>query len=323
MRKHLSKAGLAAIFAAATLVAGLSSASAADKVTVAIGQRGFWDTAVTQLGKEAGIFAKFGIDPDILYTHGGGETLQAVISGSSDIGVAVGTTGVLGAYAKGAPLRIIGAEAVGAAEYWFVRADSKLKSIKDAGPSTTIAYSANGSSTNAAVLEFMKKYGLKAQPTATGSPPATFTETMTGQVDIGWSTPPFGLKEMKANKIRIVARANDLDSVRDHATRSLIANAQFLDQHHDVVVRFMQAYRATIDWMYSSPDALQAYAKFAKVDAATAKQVRDEFLTKPMLDPDKMVGMDDMMQQAVAFKTLSKPLGKDELDKLIQIPPRK
>ena len=53
----------------------------------------------------------------MLYTQGGGETLQAVISGSADIGVAAGTLGALGAFAKGAPVRIIGAQATGAADY--------------------------------------------------------------------------------------------------------------------------------------------------------------------------------------------------------------
>ena len=44
---------------------------------------------------------------DIVYTQGAGETQQAVISGSVDIGIAAGVMGVLSAYSKGAPVRII------------------------------------------------------------------------------------------------------------------------------------------------------------------------------------------------------------------------
>jgi NitT/TauT family transport system substrate-binding protein len=40
----------------------------------------------------------------LLYTQGGGETQQAVLSGSVDIGVAAGIMGVLGAYGKGLPI---------------------------------------------------------------------------------------------------------------------------------------------------------------------------------------------------------------------------
>jgi len=59
--------------------------------------------------------------------------MQATIAGSTDIGVSVGTLGVLGAYAKGAPIRIIGSESVGEDAYWYVRPDSAVKSMKDMG----------------------------------------------------------------------------------------------------------------------------------------------------------------------------------------------
>jgi NitT/TauT family transport system substrate-binding protein len=53
---------------------------------------------------------------EILYTQGSGEPWQAVISSSVEIGVAAG---VVGAYSKVVPVRIIGAEAMGAGDlYW-------------------------------------------------------------------------------------------------------------------------------------------------------------------------------------------------------------
>ena len=84
---------------------------------------------MSELGKDAGFFAKHGVDLEILYTEGGGQTQQAVISGSVDIGIGVGTYGVMGAFAKGAPLRIIGNSMTGAHDlYWYVKADSPVKS---------------------------------------------------------------------------------------------------------------------------------------------------------------------------------------------------
>ena len=115
--------------AAASFIAGAAFADGALKVT--IGQRGKWDGAVVELGQRAGIFKKQGIDLEILWTNGGGETMQAVISGSVDIGVAAGTLGVLGAFVKGAPIRIISAQATGDDAYWYVRADSPVKSMAD------------------------------------------------------------------------------------------------------------------------------------------------------------------------------------------------
>ena len=106
----------AAALAVAAWMAGCA-ASAADKLTVAIGQREIWHGSPASLGTRAGIFQKHGLDLDILYTEGAGQTMQPVISGNIDVGVAVGTLGVFGAYAKGAPIRIIGAESTGEDAY--------------------------------------------------------------------------------------------------------------------------------------------------------------------------------------------------------------
>ena len=89
--------------AALMLLGAAAGASADDKVKLAIGQRGNWDTSVSEIGQRAGIFKKHGLELEIVYTQGAGETQQAVISGSVDLGIAAGVMGVLSAYSKGAP----------------------------------------------------------------------------------------------------------------------------------------------------------------------------------------------------------------------------
>ena len=64
-----------------------------------------------------GTYAKYGIDVEALCTQGTGETQQAVIAGSTDIGIGVGTLGALGAFAKGAPIRIVSGSATGNADF--------------------------------------------------------------------------------------------------------------------------------------------------------------------------------------------------------------
>src|SRR5260221_6321070 len=189
MRKNT----LACALAGLTLLAAGTVASAQDKVKLAIGQRGNWDTSVSEVGQLAGIFKKHGLELDIVYTNGAGETQQAVISGSVDIGVAAGVMGVLSAYSKGAPVRVIGAETTGANDlYWYVKEDSTIKSLKDTD-GKIIAYSTNGSSTHGIVTAFIKQYELTAKPTAMGGPAANLTAVMSGQIDVGWAAPPFGL----------------------------------------------------------------------------------------------------------------------------------
>ena len=233
-------------------------AAAQDTLKLAIGQRGNWETAMAEIGARAGIFKKHNLNIERTYTSGGGETMQAVISGAVDLGFAIGTSGAMSAFAKGAPLRIIGAATVGSNDlYWYVKADSPLKSIKEATEKTTIAFSTAGSSTNVLVLGFLKTYNLKAKPTKTGNPPRTLTAVMSGQVDVGWAAPPFGLKEIEEGKIRIVARGSEVPSSRNQMVRSICVHADKLAKDKALIERFMTAYDEALDYMYNDPAGLE------------------------------------------------------------------
>ena len=144
----------------------------------------------------------------------------------------------MAAFAKGAPVRIIGAEATGAADYWYAKATSPIKTLQDTN-GHTIAFSTQGSSTQSIVRAFIDEFKLTAKPMATGNPSATLTAVMTDQVDVGWASPPFGLKEIEAGQIRIVAKATDAALVRGQTIRVIVANAQALEKRKDAIVRFM------------------------------------------------------------------------------------
>ena len=314
---------LRALGCIAVLAALATPATAQDLVKAAIGQRGNWDTAILHLGEKAGIFKKHNLALELLYTSGGGETQQAVLSGSVDVGTAAGIMGVLGAYSKGAPVRILGAQATGAADFWYVKSDSQIKTIKDTNDKT-VAFSTNGSSTHSVVLAFIKEFGLKAKPTATGNPAATLTSVMSGQVDVGWASPPFGFKQMEEGAIRIVARANDAPLVRGQTIRLVITNVDALARRKAVLTRFMDAYRESVDYMYGdNPQVIKDYAEFVGVPEATARRVRDEFFPKELVNPDEIKGLDVIIPEAVSLKYTATPLTKEQLSELIQVPPRK
>ena len=313
---------LSVALAAASVLAVAGSAYAQDKLKLAVGQRGNWDTSVSELGQRAGIFKKHGLELEIVYTQGAGETQQAVISGSVDIGVAVGVMGVLSAYSKGAPVRVIGAETTGAGDlYWYVKADSPIKTLKDT-EGKTLSYSTNGSSTHGIVTAFMKQYDLKAKPTSTGGPPGTLTQVMSGQIDVGWSAPPFGLDQLDAKQIRIIASGNDAAVFKGQTVRLLVTTAPVLAARKAVIDRYMKAYRETIDWMYGNPEALKVYSQWLNISEAKAKRTRDDFFPKPAINPDKVIGLDTIVKDAVDLKFTATQLTKDQLAELIKIPPR-
>ncbi len=298
-------------------------ASAEDTLKVAVGARGVGETFVAELGQNAGIFKKHGLVLEILYTQGGGETQQVVISDSAQIGVATGFLGALSAFAKGAPVRIIGSTFTGGSQlFWYVPASSPIHSLKDTADKT-VAYSTHGSSTHTAVLALQKSSGVKFKPTATGAAPATLTQVMSGQIDVGWAGAPFGVDLVDAGKTRVIAKASDDPALDRQTIRLIIANAAELKQRHDVFVRFMRAYREALDWVYATPEGIKAYAAWSSISEGTARRALQEFLPKAAVDPDRISGIDDVMADAVTFKYIAAPLSKAQLDELIQIPERK
>jgi NitT/TauT family transport system substrate-binding protein len=312
---------MAAALAALALF-GADVAKAEDTLKLAVGQRGNWDTSVSEVGQRAGIFKKHGLVLDLVYTQGAGETQQAVISGSVDIGIAAGVMGVMSAFSKGAPVRVISAETTGAGDlYWYVKADSPIKTLKDAD-GKTLAYSTNGSSTHGVVTAFVKQYDLKAKLTAMGGPAANLTAVMSGQIDVGWAAPPFGLDQLDRGDIRRIATGNDAAVFKGQTVRLNIANASFLAAKKDVVARYMKAYRETVDYMYKDPAALKIYADWLQITEAKAKRTRDEFFPPPAIEPDIITGLDTIVKDAVELKFTATELTKEQLAELIQIPPR-
>src|SRR5262245_2040476 len=221
-----------AILFAATMIAAATAAAAGaaaeEKISVAIGQRQVWDSQVIPLGIEAGIFKKHGLAVDITWTAGGAETLQAALTGSVDYALTNGVEGVLAAYAKGAPVRIIGSEMRGAGDiYWYVKADSPIKSLKDAD-GKTMTFSRPGSSSHLTAQQIAAKMGVAPKLVSTGAMPATRTQLVSGQIDIAWAAVPFALDAIKKGEFRIIARGGDLTELNDVSIRVNVTTAAFL-----------------------------------------------------------------------------------------------
>src|SRR5215469_1803492 len=301
------------------LACAASSAAAQDALKIAIGQRGGWEQCVSELGQNAGIFKKHGLALDVLYTQGSGETLQSVISASVDIGIGVGSHSLLGAYAKGAPVRAIGASFTSADDqFYYVVADSPIRSMKDAD-GKTIAISTTGSASNIFALALARHFGVALKPQPTGAYAATLTQTLTGQVDIGFSQAPFNLNAVEEGRIRIIAMGRDVPELRQMTSRLIIANTAILAEKKALITRYMQGFVETLDWLYSDPAAIKAYAAWSGLPENIARRA-PEFLTKENLDPRHISGLDAIVADAVTFKYLPAPLSEAQLAEVIQIP---
>jgi NitT/TauT family transport system substrate-binding protein len=314
---------MAAIFTAvrALVVLGLASTAVCsqENLKVAIPQRGAWDAGVAELGQRGGIFKKYGLSLEILYVQAGPESIQAVIGGSMDIATAAGVSAAVGTFAKGAPIRIIGSEMIGAPDlYWYVPVNSPIHRVEDFN-GKTVAYSLTGSSSHAALLSLIAQYKLSAKPTSTGNIAATITQTMTGQVDVGFGAAPFGLDLLEDGKIRIIATGNEVASLRTRTVRVNLTSVSNLQNRRDAIARFNRAYQETVDWMYSDPAALKHYEEYSGLPEKIVLRVRS-LIPKESLAPARVAGMDQIMADAVAGKFIPAPLSSEQIQELVQIP---
>ncbi len=307
----ISRLAAAAALAAATVLSG--SALAADTVRVANAQKGFWDQTIIMFGDEAGIFDKHDIDLEILWTDGGADAQQAVISGSMDVAFGTGMLGVISAWAKGAPVEIISASMTGSSDlYWYVKSDSDIQSMADTS-GKTVAFSRPGSSTNLVSAKLVAAAGTDAELVPTGGPAATMTQVMSGQIDVGWSAVPIGLDRETSGDIRIIASGNDAPGVAEQTVRVQIVNRNFLENNEDVVKRFTEAYQEVLDWAYSDDEALGKWAEMNNLALEDARSARDRGYPKEALQLYPLQGMDANVQEAVDNGRLDEPLSEEQI----------
>src|SRR4051794_10378029 len=242
-RRAMFRNGMLRRLTAAMLLGCFAGAAGAqDTLKIAIGQRGGWEQCVSELGQNAGFFKKHGLVLEPLYTQGSGETLQSVISASVDIGIGIGTHAVLGAFAKGAPVRAIGSSFSSADDqFYYVPSDSPLHHMKDAD-GRTIAISTSGSASNIFALALAKHFGVNLKPQPTGAYAATLTQTLTKQVDIGFSQAPFNLNAVEEGKIRIIAMGRDVPELRQMTSRVIVANTTVVADKKALIGRYMQGF---------------------------------------------------------------------------------
>jgi NitT/TauT family transport system substrate-binding protein len=297
-----------ALVIACAAAASVAVARADDTVNLAIGQKGNWETSVAQLGQEAGFFRKEHLILNLSYTAGGSDTIQAVVTGSADFGIGVGTTAAIAAYAKGAPIRIVASSSTGEPGiYYYVRAESPLRSFNDLN-GKSVGFTRPGSSTWLVARMLAQQAGVQPNFVSTGEASATLTQVMSGQVDVGWSAPPFGADLLVDKKIRVIGTGQEARALRNQSIRVHIGNTNFIKAHREVGERFWRAYEATLDWMYRSQNAsVPAYARFADVQVPYLKEITKQLPRKNMnLAPVSEI--DKSIEDAVTFKFIDKPL---------------
>ena len=242
-------------------------ALAADKVRLVNSTKVVFETEHPYAAQEAGIFKKYGLDVSIIHGSGGAASLQAILTGSQDIVWGNGVLGVLSAYSRGAPVRILGSNIRGVSDlYWYVKSDSTIKKFSDLKAGQEFAYSRPGSTTNLATIFIKKALGLKAKLVSVGGPSGSRTQLMSGQVATGWSVFPLGKDLLSAKKIRIIGTGAAAAGLNGVTIRVVAVNARWLDKNRNIARRMMSALAEGRYRTYTSDTQLKAYAKRWKLN---------------------------------------------------------
>src|ERR1700730_7693526 len=270
-----------ACLVAAALTFGLVFASptqAQTKVRVGQPQVGTFQFVPLQVGTEAGIFKRHGVDLEVVSFGGGSRVQQAIAADSIDLGIGSGPE--LAFVAKGAPE--IGIAAMADAPYSVVLAvpkDSPIKSAEDL-KGKTISVSSKGSLTDWLGQELSRQFGwgsagINLAPL--GSTAAQAAALKTRQIDGMIVEGNAGYKMEEDGTGRVLVQFGD--RIKVFHIYVFYARKAFTEKSPQAVRGFLAGWFATIGYMREHrAETIDAVQRTAQVAPGIARRDYDELM---------------------------------------------
>jgi NitT/TauT family transport system substrate-binding protein len=241
-----------AVLLGASLVV-TSGPQAADKIRAGKAINVIWAMIPLDIGVKEGLFAKYGIDVDIITMSGGAKLQQGLIGDSLDIGIDGGTSLVFGA--KGSP--VIGIAAVAGAPSNFavvVAADSSINNVADL-KGRLLGVATNGSFPQwlikrLAVAQGWGPDGIRT--VALGGFEASASAMEMHETDGFMGAVEGGLTLAEKSKAKIITTMGSY--VPHFHNHVLMARKALVADHPDTVKRFLQGFFAAVAYMKSHRD---------------------------------------------------------------------
>jgi len=301
------------------------AASARTKIVVVVPHRVLFTVAVpVYIAQEKGFYRENNVEVDAVFTRGGGENVQAVVSGDAQIGLGTGTLAVISAFVKKAPIKIAAAEITGMDAYWYVQSNSSIRKFDDLA-GKKVAYSRPGASSHMAVLgiaDQLKAKGLKpAEPVSLGGIPEVYTAVRTGQADAGWSVAPFYLDRVEKGELRVVVRGDEIAAMRDITARVHFINNDFAARSPEAVRGFFRAQQRALDYMFEhKEDTARIWIRRAELKFPESAVLKTwEYYTRTAMTLKPLRGMQTIIEDGIKNNFLKQPLTQAELNQLIDL----
>ena len=301
------------------------SAAPRTKLIVVVPHRILFTVALpVYVAHEKGFYKENNIDVDAVFTRGGGENVQAVVSGDAQIGLGTGTLAVISAFVKKAPIKIAAAEITGMDAFWYVQSSAPMRKMEDLA-GKKVAYSRPGASSHMAVLAIadqIKAKGLKpAEPVSLGGIPEVYTAVRTGQTDAGWSVAPFQLDLVDKGELRVVVKGDEITAMREITPRVHFLNNAFAAKHPDAIRGFFRAQQRALDYMFENKaDAAKIWIKRAEMKYPEAAVLKTwDYYNRAAMTLKPIRGLQATIEDGIRNKFLTQPLTQSEINSLIDL----
>jgi NitT/TauT family transport system substrate-binding protein len=317
--------GLLTLFILFGMGSPASAAAVRTKIIVVVPHRILFTVALpVYVAQEKGFYRENNIDVDAVFTRGGGENVQAVVSGDAQIGLGTGTLAVISAFVKKAPIKIAAAEITGMDAFWYVQSSTPMRKMEDLA-GKKVAYSRPGASSHMAVLAIadqIKAKGLKpAEPVSLGGIPEVYTAVRTGQTDAGWSVAPFQLDLVEKGLLRVVVKGEEITAMREITPRVHFLNNDFTAKNSDAVRGFFRAQQRALDYMFEhKEDTAKIWIRRAEMKYPEAAVLKTwDYYNRAAMTLKPIRGLQATIEDGIRNKFLTQPLTQAEVNSLIDL----
>ena len=222
------------------------------------------------IGKDRGLFAKYGLMTEVIYIPGGTTNVQVLVSGNLDLSQLSGAPGVA-ANLEGADIVYI-ASLLDRLNYQLVTR-AEIKSVEQL-KGRKFGVSRFGSSADFGLRAVLKRLGVDPAKDVSvlqiGDEPARIAAIKSGNIDGTVANAPFG---MEAERLKLNVIADSVKMAIPFLNTGILGSKRYLDKQEAKVLNFLRAYLEAIKILKTEKEySVKALAKFTRVENLKAVQ---------------------------------------------------
>ncbi len=210
-----------------------------------------WFFLLVDAGKEKGIWARNGLDPEFVPAAGSSAQLKSLIESGVKIGF-VNAAEVTLARSSGVPVKTVAAYFGETTARIFVAANGPIKTAKDLNGKKIGVISATHTSYRT-VLYINQKLGINAEPVSMGSLANNVAALKAGQIDALYSAEGAALTLIDSGDLRLVLPLADIYP-KPYTAVVIWATDDLIEQNPDLVGKFVEATLEIVGYLKANPD---------------------------------------------------------------------